>query len=424
MDFRLMRKSLRKGKAGVVAVLDIGTTKTCCIIAQTENLEGFKIIGIGQQVSKGMRAGTIIDMDALETSILNAVHTAEQSSGETIQQVYVNVAGCKPFSQMVDVEALITGSAVDAEDIQSILTQGQISCQKPDQEIIHTLPLSYTIDQNTGIRDPKGMFGDKLIAKIHIIQTPLSPLRNLITCINRCHLDIAGFIISSYASGLGTLVPDEIELGVTLIDIGGGSTDIAVFNGGSLLFADSIPLGGDHVTNDIARGLSTPVVQAERLKTLYGSALFSPADDRELIMVPQVGETDYSEALQISKSTLTRIIQPRIEEIFEFVRIQLESQGVYNIAGRRLVLTGGGSQLYGVKELAGQFLDKHVRLAKPLPLPGLSDSMATPSFATSIGLLQYAKNLPLLERQSSTLNHIWEETWKKFTEWFQYSRSS
>lgn len=418
-----MRKSLGKRKTSIVAVLDIGTTKTCCMIARFESAEDFKIIGVGTQVSRGMRAGAIVDLEAIETSILNAVHIAEQSSGETIRHIYVNVAGGRPFSQMVDVEALITGSAVDATDVKSILTQGQISCQRADQEIIHTLPLSYTIDQSQGIQDPQGMFGDKLTAKIHVIQTPLSPLRNLMTCINRCHLDIAGFVISSYASGLGTLVPDEIELGVTLIDIGGGSTDIAVFNAGGLLFADSIPLGGDHVTNDIARGLSTPVVQAERLKTLYGSALLSPADDRELIMVPQVGESDYSEAFQISKSMLTRIIQPRIEEIFEFVRRQLENQGVYSIAGRRLVLTGGGSQLYGVKELAGQFLDKHVRLARPLPLPGLSDAMVSPSFATAVGLLNYAKNLPLVNDQGSTLSRLWEDSWNKISEWFQYNRS-
>jgi cell division protein FtsA len=202
-------------------------------------------------------------------------------------------------------------------------------------------------------------------------------------------LDVKGFVVTPYASALGVLSEDEMELGATLLDMGGGTTSIAVFHNGEMVYADVVPVGGEHVTNDLARGLSTPLTHAERLKTLYGSAIPSPSDDREGVMVPQVGEHDYTEAIQVSKASLTRIIQPRIEEIFELVSHRLEESGISPFAGRRLVITGGASQMFGVKEIAAQVLEKQVRLAKPLPIQGLAEAGSGAAFATCAGLLTY-----------------------------------
>ncbi len=399
MDFR-------KKLAKIIAVLDIGTTKIACAIAELDDQKNVRIIGLGHQAARGMRNGIIVDMEALETSILNAVHTAEQAAGETVRQIYVNLAGTRLVSQMVDVEADISGRAVDAHDIRNILLQGQIACQIDNHECIHNLPLHYTIDGNSGILDPRGMVGNQLVARMHAIQAPASPIKNLSMCVNRSHLDIAGYVATPYASALGTLAEDEIELGVTLLDIGGGTTSIAVFAAGHLVFTDVIPLGGDHITNDIARGLSTPLSHAERLKTLYGSVIATPADDREMISVPQVGEHDYTENNQIARSTLIKVIRSRMEEIFEHAKLKLDHSGIYPLAGRRLVLTGGTSQLIGTKDLATHYFEKTVRIARPIPVSGLSDISSTPSFATLVGLLNYAARQGHADHLSSGPKHL------------------
>src|SRR6185312_13496804 len=217
-----------------------------------------------------------------------------------------------------------------------------------------------------------------------------SSLRNLASCIGRCHLEIAALVMSPYAAGLAALVADESELGVTIIDMGGGTTTIAVFFDGNLVFSDSVPVGGGHVTNDIARGLSTPIAHAERMKTLYGSAIASPSDEREMISVPQVGEEDDGQANHVPKSLLVGIISPRLEETFELVRNRLEASGYDKVAGRRVVLTGGACQLPGTRELAGLILDKQIRIGRPLRVAGLAEATGGPAFSTCVGLLNFA----------------------------------
>ncbi len=234
------------------------------------------------------------------------------------------------------------------------------------------------------------MYGDRLGVTVHQISAAAGPLRNLRTVVNRCHLDIEAYVTSPYASGLACLVEDEKDLGVTCIDMGGGTTSFAVFLEGHLVHTDIIAVGGMHVTNDIARGLSTPLAQAERMKTLYGSVIPSPSDDREVLKVPVVGEDEDESANQIPRSILVQIIRPRLEETFELVRSQLESSGFDKIAGRRVVLTGGASQMQGVRELASAILDKQVRMGRPLGLNGLAESTGGPAFATCTGLLRYA----------------------------------
>jgi cell division protein FtsA len=215
-------------------------------------------------------------------------------------------------------------------------------------------------------------------------------VRNLSTVIHRCHLDIEAHVVSAYASGLACLVDDERDLGVTCIDMGGGTTTLAVFQGGQLVYTDTIPVGGVHVTNDIARGLSTPLIHAERMKTLYGSALPSPSDDREILKVPLVGEDEDGTTNQVPRSMLVQIIQPRLEETFELVRSRLEAGGFDKLAGRRVVLTGGATQMQGVRDLAAMVLDKQVRLGRPVGIVGLPEATSGPAFATCAGLLRYA----------------------------------
>jgi len=375
---------------GLIAALDIGSTKVCCFIAALQDDGTPRIAGIGHQLSRGMRGGAVVDMENLEHSIRAAVEAAEEMANGRIKAVLVNISGGQPASASVKVEVAMNGHPVNEADLRRMLDHGRAHHDTPDRELLHAIPVAYTIDGNEGIKDPCGMYGDRLGVAIHVISAATGPVRNLATVVNRCHLDIEARVVSPYASGLACLVEDERELGVTCIDMGGGTTSIAVFLAGQLVHTEVIPVGGQHVTSDIARGLSTPVVYAERLKTLYGSAIPSPADDREMLKVPLVGESEDGAANQVSRSLLIQIIQPRLEETFELVRTHLEQGGFDKLAGRRVVLTGGASQMQGVRDLAALVLDKQVRLGRPVAFQGLPEATGGPAFSTCAGLIRYA----------------------------------
>ena len=385
-----MRKPRLTTRNGVIAALDIGSSKISCLIGKVEDSGRPTVIGIGHQLSRGVKNGTIVDMDEAEMAILTAVHAAEKMSAETIEEVVVNLSGGYPASQTVGVEVAIAGHEVGDADLRRVLEHGRTIDVGPDRQVVHSIPVGYTIDGNRGIRDPRGMYGDRLGVTMHIVTAAAGAARNIATCVNRCHLEVSSLVVSPYASGLATLVEDEKDLGVTVIDMGGGTTGIAVFFDGQVVFTDTIAIGGNHVTSDIARGLSTPLVHAERRKTLYGSALTSPSDERELINVPQIGEDGSGTPNQVAKSILVGIIQPRLEETFELVRARLEASGFDKIAGRRVVLTGGAAQLTGARELAQLVLDKQVRMGRPIRIAGLAESTAGPAFSTAAGLIAYA----------------------------------
>jgi len=386
--------ALAKTRNGLIAALDIGTTKICCFIAERVDDGTLNVTGIGHQLSKGLRAGAITNMEAAEQAILAAVTSAETMTGETIREVIVNLSGGAPGSKLVDIEVPLTRDEIGEDDIRRAITDGFPYDLPEERALIHTIPTGYRIDGSNGIDDPRGMFGHRLGVKINLITAMESAVRNLSVCVERCHLDIQTIVESAFAAALSTLVDDEMKLGVTLIDIGGGTTSIAVFREGNVCYTDSIPIGGQHVTNDIARGLSTPIVHAERMKTLYGSALPSQTDDRELIDVPSVGEDERSQANHVPRSMLTGIIKPRMEEIFELVRNRMEASGFDRLAGRRVVLTGGASQLQGTRELAASVLGKQVRLGRPIRIRGLAEATGGPAFATCAGLLSYALRTP------------------------------
>jgi cell division protein FtsA len=375
-------------RGSLIAALDIGTTKICCFIARVENQEP-RVLGIGHQVSRGVRNGRIIDLEAAGTSAVNAVHAAEEMSGETIQEVIANLSGGFSASRIIRAEIGISGREITDAEVRRVLDQGYLMREPGDRQIIHSVPVGFSVDDGRGIRDPRGMLGEQLGVNMHVVTASAASVRNHSAAIGRSHLEVDAFVVSSYASGLACLVEDEIGLGVTVIDMGGGTTTIGVFFDGNLIFADYVPVGGGHVTNDIARGLSTSIAHAERMKTLYGSAISSSIDERETIAVPQIGEEDEGHVNHVPKSLLVGIVAPRIEETFELVRNRLEASGIDKVAGRRVVLTGGACQLHGVREFAALILDKQVRVGRPQRVAGLAEATGGPAFSTAVGLLHF-----------------------------------
>ena len=377
-------------RGGLIAALDVGSSKVCCAIAQMQGTGHFEILGIGQQLSSGVKSGIVIDMEEVITSIVNAVHTAEKMAGLTIRDVLVSINGRQLKSVNFAVEMNVSGHPIDDTDIRRIMLQAKAVPEDPSFQVLHTVPTGYVLDGAKGIRDPRGMYGDRLWVSIHTLLSKSSPLYNLNTCVARSHLEVTSLVAASYASGLACLVEDEMELGVILIDMGGSTTSFAVFHEGQLHYTECIPIGGSHVTMDIARCFSTTVTNAERLKTLYGSAMPSVADDREMIVVPLVGEGRGEGTNQMPRSALVSIIKPRIEETFEYIRERLKKANCDSFIGRRIVLTGGASQLAGVREVASLILGKNIRLGKPLHLAS-SKLSQDPSFATYAGLLSYGQ---------------------------------
>jgi cell division protein FtsA len=417
------RHNGHKASGGLAAALDIGSTKICCFIARTDEHRGAalrhpRLVGIGHHAARGVRCGAIVDLEAAEASIRAAVSAAEQMAGTTVQEAVVNVSGGHPSSRTIGVEVEIAGQQIADGDMRRALGQTRLPEEEAERALLHSIPVGFSIDGSRGIRDPRGMFGQRLGLDMHVVTAGAGAVRNLAACVARCHLEIAEMAVSPYAAGLAALVEDEMDLGATLIDMGGGVTSMAVFFDGNVVYTDSVSVGGGHVTNDIARGLSTPLVQAERIKTLYGSAMPGPADDREMVEVPLVGEENAAAVAQIPRSLLVGIIHPRLEETLELVRSRLESSGFDKLAGRRVVLTGGACQLPGVRELAAQILDKQVRIGRPLRLGGLADATSGPAFATAAGLIAFWERRetnapaqwlgPVPERASGLIGRIGE----------------
>ncbi len=401
MQKKIELKSKTTGKQdadsgkNIVAALDIGSSKICCFIAETGTHGTTEVIGIGHQASKGVKSGAIIDLRACETAIAHAVEAAETMARERlgnhpIKSVYVNVPGTHTLSHQLAVDVKISGHDVSDRDVKNALAHAKGVAVPGKDALIHVIPSGYSIDKQRGIQEPRGMAGQNLGVNISAITALSQSTRNIATVVNQNHLEIDGFCAASYASGLAALADDEAQLGCTVIDMGGGTTSIGVFFEGKLVFTAAIPVGGNHVTSDIARGLTTSLTDAERIKTLYGSALATGPEDSAIIDVPPIGEEEHSQPNYVARSLLTGIIQPRIEETFELVRAKLVDSGINNIAGRRVVLTGGASQLPGLCDIAKIILDKQIRLGRPQKIKGLAEATSGPSFSTAAGLLLYA----------------------------------
>ena len=385
-------------KSQVVAALDVGSSKICCVIAKSDvarrridaGREEIKILGIGHHASRGIRNGVVIDIDEAERAIRLAVDAAERMSGETLSQVYVNVSGGRPKCEVYEASTAIGGGTVTAHHMHQVTDLAMQKIKAGKRLVLHATPIRFDLDDAKGVREPDGMFGETLSVSLNAVTVEPGSLRNLQQAVEKCHLSVAGYVMAPYAAGRSALVADEMTLGVTFIDMGGATTSLSVFAENSLLHADVLPVGGNHITSDIACGLSTTMAHAERLKTLSGSVLPSLCRDDAAISVPLLGETGTDTVHRIPRSQLNDIIQPRVEEIFELVRSRLDATPAGRRAGRRVVLSGGASQLTGIRETASHILGSHVRLAKPHGLAAMPDMMRGPGFCVAAGLLKYA----------------------------------
>ena len=385
-------------RSAVLSVLDVGASKIVCLIARLTPMERggslpdrshrAKVLGVGHQRSRGVKAGAIVDLEAAEGAIRLAIDAAERMAGAEVQSVIVNMSGGRLSSQLLAAKISAHGKAVGDYEMHRVIEAASAASSRNGRAVLHAIATGFRLDGQHDIRDPRGMVGDELGAELAVASCDVAAARNLMLAIERCHLKVEAMVASPYAAGLSSLVDDEAELGAALIDFGGGSTTIGVFHNNRLTHVDAIAVGGNHVTMDVARGLSVSLADAERLKTFYGACNASPSDDRETIAVHRAGEDD-EHATYLPKSELVRIIRPRVEEILELVRDRLKAAGHSAHAGRRLVLTGGASQLTGLPELARSIISPHARVGRPLGVEGLPESAKTPAFSSAVGLLIY-----------------------------------
>ncbi len=406
-------------RSGIVTVLDVGSTKISCMIArltpreESAQLPGrthkIEVLGIGHQRSRGVKSGVIVELDNAEAAIRQAVDAAERMAGMTVESIITNVSSGRIKGSTISATVSLGNRPVDDSHIGRVMSAATKRAQAVERKVLHVLPVSYSLDAERGIRDPRGMEGGQLGLDVHVITADAAPLRNLELCVNRAHLSIESMVATPYASGLSVLVDDEAELGAACIDLGGGTTSIGIFAEGRCIHADAIAIGGNHVTMDLARGLSTRLEDAEALKARYGTVLVSAADEHEMISVRPISGDPDEDAHQIPRAVMTRIIKARVEETLELLRDRINQSGFGNVVGKRVVLTGGASQMQGLPEAARRILGRNVRVGRPLGVAGLPEAAKGPAFAASAGLLIYPQ-VAELEQASAGFGSNWRMT--------------
>ena len=407
----LVNQGYRSKRSRTVAVLDVGTSKICCLIAKAMSPSAeppiisedpqFQVIGLGHQQAQGMKGGCVVHMDQAEKAIAAAIDQAERMAGVTVEEVMLAVSCGRIRSEHFQASVEIASSAVQTQDIERVLAAGRDYAMRDGAVVLHTIPTAFRLDGGTPIADPRGMLADRFQADVHSIAVDEKPLRNLMLCVERCHVSIAGMVAAPYASALATLTPDETNLGVTCIDFGAGTTTLSVFAEGHFVYADALAIGGNLITLDLARALASPLGEAERMKTLHACAFPTSSDEREAVSFPMVG--DAHEAPQfnrVSKAQIAEFVSPRVEEILEHIRHRLEANGLDAVTGHLVVLTGGASQLPGLSELTTRVLGADVRTGLPRGAAGLPEGCLSPVFATAVGALSYS-NLAGRDRQIS-----------------------
>ncbi len=392
-------KPVQPGRTTLVTVLDIGSTKICCIIARLaprpegKALRGrshsAEVLGFGYGPSAGVKSGVITDIEKAEQAIRNVVGMAERASGLTAESVIVNVTAGRLSSETFSATVSLGGQEVEKADLTRVLRAVNGRSVRPERSIIHALPIGFTLDGQKGVLDPTGMVGERLSVDVAVVSSETLAMRNLELVLHRCHLKIEALMATPYASGLATLVDDEAQLGVACIDFGGATTTVSVFSENRLVYADAIAIGGHHLTLDLARQLSVSVADAERLKALYGSVLPGQADERDVVAIAPVGAPPDEAPGQVTRSVLTRIMRPRIEEILTAVRDRMQATGMMEICGRRFVLTGGASEMTGLPEVARRILARNIRAGRPMGIGGLPEKAKGAAFATVAGMLVY-----------------------------------
>jgi cell division protein FtsA len=379
----------------IVGLLDIGTSKVACIIAALDPPERtgegrrVRVLGIGHLRSRGLKAGVITDLAEAETTVRAAIAQAERMAHLTLEEVFVSVSCGRLQSSNFAASVDITGGVVRADDIDRLMAGGHAFAEREGRTLIHLNRLGFRVDGAAGSHDPRGMAASRLSADLHTVAADEAPVRNLMLVVERCYLNVRALIATPYASALAATSEDERRLGVTCIDIGGGTATVAAFYDGHFIHAATIPVGGHHITLDIAQALQTPLAEAERIKTLYGTMVVAQSDEYETFSYALAGEEEGTRG-QATKAQLAGIIRPRVAGILGMVRERLDKAGVSAFAGERVVLTGGASALVGLGEFAANTLGRPARVSMPQPSAGLPQNISSPAFSTVAGLLAVA----------------------------------
>jgi len=400
----------------LIVGLDIGTTKICAIVGNVTE-EGVEIVGIGTSPSKGLRKGVVINIESTVAAIKKAIEEAELMAGCEIKSVYAGIAGghIKGFNSQGVIA--IKNREVSPEDVKRVIEAAKAIAIPMDREVIHILPQEFIIDDQDGIREPLGMSGVRLEAKVHIVTGAVASAQNIVKSCNRAGLEVADIVLEQLSSSEAVLSPDEKELGVALVDIGGGTTDIAIFVDGAIKHTSVLSLGGNHLTNDIAVGLRTPMAEAERIKQKYGCCLSSLVGKDETIEVPSVGGR---KPRVLSRQLLCEILEPRVEEIFTLVNREIVKSGLEDVIASGVVITGGSTILEGMPELAEQIFNLPVRRGLPQKIGGLTDVVNSPVYATGVGLVVYgSKNMQVHEFPTlQSDDTVFRRVSRRMKEWF------
>ncbi|MCH2164078.1 MAG: cell division protein FtsA [Marinovum sp.] len=389
---------------GVVAILDVGSSKIACLVLRFDGTErlredgigslagqsGFRVIGAATTRSRGVRFGEIAAMGETERAIRTALQSAQKMAGIRVDHVIACFSGAEPRSYGLAGEVEVDGPTVNEQDVARVLS----ACDVPDyghgRDVLHAQPVNFALDHRSGLHDPRGQIGSNLSTDMHMLTVDAQVVQNLAHAVKRCDLELAGLASSSYASGISALVEDEQELGAACIDLGGGSTGVSIFMKKHMIYADSVRMGGDHVTSDISLGLQVPMAVAERIKTVHGGLVATGMDDREMIEIGgNTGDWEHDRRTA-SRAEVIGIMRPRVEEILEEVRMRLDAAGFEHLPSQQIVLTGGASQIPGLDALAARILGHQVRLGRPLRVHGLPQAVTGPGFSSAVGLCLFA----------------------------------
>ena len=407
---------MKKNDRNLLVGLDIGTSKVCAIVGEIGVDGNVEIIGIGFHPSRGLKKGVVINIESTVQSIQRAVEEAELMAGCQINSVYAGIAGSHIRSLNSHGIVAIRDKEVTGGDVDRVIDAARAVAIPADQKILHILPQEFIIDSQDGIREPVGMSGVRLEARVHMVTGAVSAAQNIIKCIRRCGLEVDDVILEQLASSESVLLDDEKDLGVCLVDIGGGTTDIAIFSEGAIRHTAVIPIAGDQVTNDIAVALRTPTQNAEDIKIKYACALAQLATADESIEVPSVGDRP---PRRLARQTLAEVVEPRYEELLALIQAELRRSGFEDIIAAGMVLTGGSSKMEGLVELAEEILHMPVRIGVPTTVSGLSDVVRNPIYATGVGLLQFGKRHTSEHATGAVGGAGFKSVWDRMKSWFQ-----
>ena len=406
---------VRKMDKNIIVGLDIGTSKVVAMVGELKPDGEIEIIGLGTHPSHGLKKGVVVNIESTVQSIQRAVEEAELMAGVEIDAVYAGIAGSHVSSLNSDGIVPIRDGEVSHYDVERVIDAARAVAIPADQKILHILPQEFIIDNQEGIHDPVGMSGVRLEARVHLVTGAVSAAQNIVQCVRRCGLEVEDLILEQLASSYSVLVEEEKDLGVCLVDIGGGTTDIAVFTGGSIRHTAVIPIAGDQVTNDIAHALRTPTHHAEEIKLKYACALTQLAGADETIEVPSIGDRP---PRRLSRQTLTEVVQPRYEELLGLIQAELRRSGFEDLIAGGVVMTGGSSKMEGLIDLAEEVFHMPVRLGAPQYVTGLVDVVRNPIHATGVGLLLFGhRNRPVRIPENS--RGSFKAAWDRMKSWFQ-----